>query len=130
MNIIDVTAKVVIGTRATNSSPSTGTASLIPPTFDSPMAQPQEHSSMLSEILWWHHSFWFSGSDPAFKDINLFLRPRAVARHRSIAPALENCHSMFAHIGVRPKVEGELHRLPIALTRWVTPRSLLLNLYS
>src|SRR6516165_10218015 len=63
------------------------------------------------------YSFCFSGGDPTFKDINPFLRPRAVARHRSAAKALENCHGMFAHIGVRPKVEGELHRLPIALTK-------------
>jgi hypothetical protein len=63
------------------------------------------------------HLFWFSGSDPTFKDINSFLWPCAVARHRSVAKALQNCRSVFVHIGVRPKVEGELHRLPIALPK-------------
>src|SRR5215470_15540692 len=71
-------------------------------------------------------SLWFSGSDPTLKHINSFLRPCAVARHRSVAKAFQNCGGVFVHISVRPKIEGELHRLPIAFTkqRFDVPREL------
>jgi len=56
-----------------------------------------------------------TGSYPAFKDVDAFRRPRAVARHCPIAKTFEDRLGVFADIGVRPQIEGELHGQAITL---------------
>lgn len=58
---------------------------------------------------------WGPVIDPASEEVDLILRPDAIARHRAVLELGENPGGGVPDVVIGPEVEVRLHRVPVLL---------------